>query len=594
MANPTPSLSNIKEIIHQTTDYNFLSELKTYCETLWAGGNIDKAYAIRHWFRELNKKSFSVSSSLFYTDHDGGFTPSIYQLDNLRLYPWFTQGASVGNLSTTYTEYSGLSHSTKEANKDYLWAIEDGATTYILVINRSNASLAGKWTISGITTSDIEDIASAKVNGISYIWLADTGDNANARSTIKLIRVEEPTVIGSNGTISTNTTITCQFPAANIPSHKDIECIFADPDTGDIYFITKRISPVKCYRLQFAESYSGTQTLEFLGNLTNDATFNTISNTYTNNNGYVTGGDISPNGSEIILRSYSQLYYWYRNKASETIYEALSRAYDNMLTHSYVGGGGSPTLTTAPKCLHPNQEPQGESVAFDYEGVNIYTCSEYLANEGTTASAYPLFKYLRLSKEPTIIEFQQGVNSYTGTRDTFIDSSTPTTDNSSITSLVADFDYSLYPTISRTREILLKFDISSIPSGATITGAYLTIYINTEGKNLFLYKLLRSWEHTDTYNSLSGGISLDNVEAASTPEVYVGVSTAGQGIDTYVGFIRLNLSLSTVQGWLDNPASNHGYVMTGGVESSGDGLQIDSCESVTVNRRPKLTISYTV
>lgn len=84
MANPTPSLANIKELIHQTTDYDFLTELKTYCEELW-GDDIDKAYAVRHWFRELNKKSFSISGVLFYDDHDGGFAPSISQLDDLLL-----------------------------------------------------------------------------------------------------------------------------------------------------------------------------------------------------------------------------------------------------------------------------------------------------------------------------------------------------------------------------------------------------------------------------------------------------------------------------------------------------------------------------
>jgi hypothetical protein len=516
----------------------------------------------------------------------------ILEAKNSTLKPWFKTGVSVGNLSTTYTEYSGLTQPGRVENRDYLWAIEDGNTGYILAINRNTAALSGVWTVTGMTASDNEDCTSCVVDGVPYLFVCDTGDNANARATIKITRVEEPVITGSNGTISSKVDITCQYPASDIPSHKDVETVLADPDTGDLYFITKRISPVKMYRLPFALSYTGTQTLEFVGNLTSDTAFNVISTTFSSNNGYTTGGNISPNGSEIILRSYSAVYVWRRNKSNETIAQCLARVYDSVLTHSYVGGGGHSSLTTAPKCLHPNQEPQGESVSYDYEGINIYTCSEYLANEGSGASSYPLFKYVRVDKSPTVLELQNGLNSYTGCTDTFIDSSTPTTANGSATSLVADLDFSSYPTISRTRQTLIKYDLSSIPSSATVIGAYMNIYINTEGKMIAFHKMLTSWDGSSTYNSLSAGVGLDNVDAVSTPEAAIGVATASQGIDGYVGSIRVNLDPSTIQGWVSGGA-NHGYVIVNQLaDSSGDGVQLSSSEAATQSQRPKLTISY--
>lgn len=513
---------------------------------------------------------------------------------NRTLKPWFKTGVSVGNLSTTYTEYSGLTQPGRVENKEYLWAIEDGNTGYILAINRNTAALSGVWTVTGMTASDNEDCTSCVVDGIPYLFVCDTGDNANARATIKVTRVEEPIITGSNGTISSKLDIVCQYPAGDLPSHKDVETVIADPDTGDLYFITKRISPVKMYRLPFALTYTGTQTLEFVGNLTSDAAFNVISTTFSVNNGYTVGGNISPNGSEIILRSYSALYVWRRNKSKETIPQCLARVYDSVLTHSYVGGGGSSSLTTAPKCLHPNQEPQGESVSYDYEGINIYTCSEFLANEGTSASAYPLFKYVRVGNSPVIVDFQNGLNSYTGCKDTFIDSTTPTVSNAAATSLVLDYDYSAYPTISRTRAALIKFDLTSIPAGSIIIGAYLTVYINTEGKTMAFHKILTPWVDTDTWNSLSGGLPLDNVDAKTVSDVSIGVATTGQGIDSYVGFVRLNMPVSTVQDWVDNSSNNNGWIGVGGFDTSatGDGGQLDSSKSLTQARKPKLTISY--
>lgn len=515
---------------------------------------------------------------------------------NTTLKPWFKQGQSVGNLSTTYTEYSGLTPGIRSENRNYLWAIDDGATNYLLAINRNTAAVAGVWTLSGITTSDVEDVTSAYVNGNSYVYFCDTGDNANARATFKIFRVKEPAITGGNGTIVAGDieTITCEFPAGDLPGHKDVECVMADWDTGDLYFVTKRITPIKCYCLPFATSYSGTQTLVFKGNISNDATLNTITTSNNGgNSGYVVAGAISPNGTEIVLRSYWSLYVWRRNKSSETIYQALSGAYDAVLTHSYVGGGGTSSLTTAPKCLHPGQEPQGESVCFDFSGSHLYTCSESIPTEGTSASAYPLFKYSRLGQAPTVVDFQNGLNSYTGCADTYLDSGAATSNFSAVASLVCDYDYSAYPTVSRTRQAAIKFDLTEIPSNAIITGAYLTIYINTEGQNIYFHKVLVTWADTSTWNSLTGGLALDNTDALTTPDAYIGTNTAAQGIDSYLGFLRVNMPLATVQGWVTNSATNFGWTVVGGLVT-GDGVQIDSSESATQARKPKLTISYTL
>ena len=68
----------------------------------------------------------------------------------------------------------------------------------------------------------------------------------------------------------------------------------------------------------------------------------------------ITGGDISEDGREIIIKNYESIFYWFREK-DQSIFEALSQ----------------------PKKILPyKQEPQGESLAWKLGGVGYLTISE--------------------------------------------------------------------------------------------------------------------------------------------------------------------------------------------------------------------------
>lgn len=513
--------------------------------------------------------------------------------------PYWQIGQSVGNLDITHTEFSELSASVRDENVGFLWAIEDGNLPKFVAIHKATAALAGTWTLEGIAANDVESCASALIAGNPLLYLGDTGDNANAAATIKIHRVPEPVVTGANGNIAAGTiiTATCAYPVGNVPTHKDVECILADPATGDVYIITKRITPVKMYRLPFLGAYPGTTNLEFSGNLTADATFNVISTTVSGNNGYVTGGSISPNGEEIVLRSYSALYYWKR-ETGETIVAALQRAPNRVLTHEYVGGGGGAnnTASTNRKFFHPTGEPQGEAIAFDRDGVNLFTCSEFVSDQADVAGARrvnPLFRFNRLSEVPVVRSFQTGVSptaGYAGCADTFVDQTTPAQTNGSAVSLVMDLDYSVFPAVSRARATFIKWDISEIPTDETVVAAYIDFWLNTEGKQFALYKILESWNAATA--NWDTGVIRDDAGGSGVPQVIYGTTQGvGVALDVYLGFVRVNLPLALVQEWVSNPASNFGLSGTGGPEeATGDGVQIDSSEGATAARRPKLTI----
>lgn len=503
--------------------------------------------------------------------------------------PWFTGPVKQGNLPVARTEISGLARSGLVANNAYLWCIEDGALSRIAAVTKATGAESGAWTCSGITTSDVEDCDSAVVGGIAYLYIFDTGDNANARSTFKVLRCKEPVVDGSNHNFpgADVEEIIRQFPGANIPSHKDMEGIFVENGTGDMYFITKRITPILCYKLAHQASYSGTQTLSYLGAISGDTALNTIGNTPTGNNGYVTGACISPNGTEILLITYDKAMRFSRNVSTQTIYQALSGTPTYIPHCAGQNGGGNMSIQT-------NGSPQVEAITFDAPGLNYYFCSELVTTHGGSSTNYPLFKCSRLGTSTTTYSFQEGVSSYTGTRDTYIDSTTgASTSFATTASLVSDFDYSAYPTVSRERAGLLLFDTSTIPTSSTVVQAYLELYINTEGLGLALFKILTSWTESSTWNSLSAGLARDNADAASAADVLWGPTAVGQGMDNYTGFVHINLPVATVQGWVSTPASNYGYEITGPDESTGDGLQWDSREGATTSRRPKLVIVTT-
>jgi hypothetical protein len=68
----------------------------------------------------------------------------------------------------------------------------------------------------------------------------------------------------------------------------------------------------------------------------------------------LTGGDIAPDGSAILLRTYADAFLWPR-RPGEAIAEALSR----------------------PPCQVPLRvEPQGEAIAFSADGRSYLTVSE--------------------------------------------------------------------------------------------------------------------------------------------------------------------------------------------------------------------------
>lgn len=503
--------------------------------------------------------------------------------------PYWTDGQSVGNLTSTadWVEISGITQPTLAANQAYIWMQSDGSIDKLFAVNKATAASAGELTVGTKNGVDYEDLSSARISGQSFLYLADIGNNASSADSRGagvdgiIYRIKEPTVTGSNFTISDSDIETIQivFPGGgSAPSHRDAECLMVDPDTGAMYVITKREAVAGVYSLAHASSYSGIQTLVDEGNM-----FDIPDVSSASASGNVVGCNISPNGREILVKSYDVMYHFARNKSTQTVMQALQATPTTV--DGYVGGGNS-TIAKS----HPSQEPQGEAVTFDYDGGNYYTQSEFLSAHGSTSTRYPFFKYTRLSSVPTTISFQDGVSpnsGYVGSSDTFIWDTNPNTDNGTATSTVEDKAVGVE---TDQRKGLHKWDITLIPYGAQIVGARADTFIAAEGQGIAWYRILTAdWVESSTYNSLTGGINDDGTEASTTEDNRNAVN-----LDTILNLnLRNNLRLDTPQAWVSGTQNNYGYLIEGTDITTGDGMQLASREAVTSTQRPKLTLRYT-
>lgn len=186
---------------------------------------------------------------------------------------------------------------------------------------------------------------------------------------------------------------------------------------------------------------------------------------------------------------------------------------------------------------------------------------------------------------PTVT-FEEGTDGYSGTHDTYLNEASPNMNFGGSAILVVD-DASG----SSERQSLIKFDNifgsgpGQIPYGSAITSATLQFYVsNTDPLDAVeIYQMHTFWDESSTWNSLSGGISVNGVEAGLVPLAILW--TGGSGSQQFTGLA------SSVQAWSDGTANNGWVIAT--AYSSADNWNVYSSEHPTVGARPILSVTYT-
>ncbi|MBS0198066.1 MAG: DNRLRE domain-containing protein [Planctomycetes bacterium] len=184
------------------------------------------------------------------------------------------------------------------------------------------------------------------------------------------------------------------------------------------------------------------------------------------------------------------------------------------------------------------------------------------------------------------LSFRQGTGGYTGVVDTRIDSANPGTSYGS--------DQWLNVAGNGAVQTLIRFDsiigaqAGQIPPGATIVSAKLLLYTRIAAAEacptpVSAHRLAVPWSGASTWNSLSGGISTDGVEAAIDPDFTV--------LPRSIAATSVFDVSDTLQRWASGLETNLGWVLTGAL---GDDWRTPSSEGSTIGDRPRLDVTYSL
>ena len=285
----------------------------------------------------------------------------------------FTAGVEVGRISSDpIKEASGLASSRVNAN--VLYTHNDRGDDARIFAIRSDGKHVATLDLKSALHVDYEDIAvgPGPLTDTSYIYVGDIGNNLykdEPRDNIVIYRLPEPDIDADfDAPRSINVDVDALTLAYPNDAH-DAETLLIDPFDSSLYVITKRNGDNYIYRTSQAwGAGDASQMLEYAGRMqsADDAT----------------GGDISVDGTEILIKNIREMVYFTREDDPSS-FDLAS------------------VLREKGETLPYEREAQGESVTFVVDGRGYLTLSE-----SKSKSSVPLMFYARNNVgmfEPTSI-----------------------------------------------------------------------------------------------------------------------------------------------------------------------------------------------
>jgi len=252
----------------------------------------------------------------------------------------FLEGQKVGQIqSPRLTEISGLVASRRTPG--VLWVHNDsGDGPFVYTVNLKGDLLA-VYHVTGAQARDWEDIAigPGPQPGMDYLYIGDTGDNTGQYPSLTIYRVQEPAVDPHARGLDAKTKPVEAIRMVYPDGPRDAETLLVDPLTRDLYIVSKRDLFSRVYLARYPQSTTQKIQLELVCLLPW---------------GLATGGDVSPDGKKVVVRSPYWASLWERDPAGP-LWQAFR--------------GKARTLPLA-------SEPQGEAIGFDPNGQGYYTISE--------------------------------------------------------------------------------------------------------------------------------------------------------------------------------------------------------------------------
>jgi hypothetical protein len=239
-------------------------------------------------------------------------------------------------------EASGIAESVNFPG--HLWVQEDsGGPTQLYLLDKKGKTIRTVQ-IKDAVNRDWEDMV---LSG-GYIYIGEIGDNAQRSDSYRIMKIKEP----ASGMDSIEITETIQFVYPD-GSH-DAEAFLVDPNTKDIFVITKRTLPSIIYKISYPYG-KNIQTATEVARLTYSG---------------VVSAALAPDGRSILVKTYSAIQRYPRKKG-QSIGEALKQP---------------------PTKVYYRMEPQGEAICFALNGSGFYTLSEKGYSNNVFLYFYPVRK----------------------------------------------------------------------------------------------------------------------------------------------------------------------------------------------------------
>lgn len=235
-------------------------------------------------------------------------------------------------------------------NPGVLWVHNDSGNRALYAINNRGEHL-GVYSISGCDVQDWEDIAigAGKITDLNYIYIGAIGDNHLRRDFRSICRIIEPKVSAQQRPVKRSISVDARLDFTYPKGRTDAEALMIDPQGQALYLISKRSKPATVFELPLPIQPYSQSTAKPVAILPYR---------------YVVAADISADGNEILVKTYTHVYYWKR-PAKESIINTLKRP---------------------PTILPYRWELQGEAIAWSANATGYFTVSE--ENLGIDARLY--------------------------------------------------------------------------------------------------------------------------------------------------------------------------------------------------------------
>lgn len=252
-------------------------------------------------------------------------------------------------------ESSGLALGMRDPS--IFWTHNDsGGEPCVFAIDRSGKTRA-KVRVRDAANFDWEDIAAGKdEQGVQSLFIGDIGDNLFIRSTIQVYQIPEPEINPPGKPVEEVETAAPQIWRANYPDGKrNAESLLLHPQTHRLYILTKS-DDGKCALYAFPQPLQPKVSM-VLEKVT-DLVFPQLirAGKRPHDNCMTTGASFAPDGSRLVVATYSSLYEWLLPKG-KTLAEALK---------------------LPPVRIEPDLLRQMEGVCYDSDSRTLWMTSEHL------------------------------------------------------------------------------------------------------------------------------------------------------------------------------------------------------------------------